>query len=180
METVKKWKTLTLGTPITNEMFEAKEIYVSSYASDLLSKMKFGKKQKVDLACVTVSELGFTKAPTTVELFKRISEVGEICPAEVGPALRLAYIDQPKGEWLYIAMEPIPDSVGSPRVFGVRRYGGGGLWLSRAWALPGLRWGLDVRLVFRLRKSSDLETKTLPSDTLPLELEINGTTYRKV
>ena len=115
------------------------------------------------------ADLGFTdpnNLPTTTELFdpKRLAEwsaanldgyVIALCPAEVGPHLAIQYKDQPKGEVLWVAMERIPGSGGSPSVFDVGRDGGGGrLWLGGGWAGPGDRWGLDDRFVFRLRKVS--------------------------
>lgn len=111
------------------------------------------------------ADLGFTENPTTAELLDtaRLAEwskanlegyVIELCPAEVGPHLSIQYKDQPNGEVLWIAMERVPDSVGSPYVFGVRRYGDGELWLSYGWASPGGRWRLGDHVVFRLRKVS--------------------------
>lgn len=112
------------------------------------------------------ADLGFTENPTTTELFdkKRLAEwsaanldgyVIELCHAEVGPHFAIQYSkDQPKGEVLWVAMERIPGLGGYPFVFGVRRGGGGGLWLSYVWADPDDHWGLVRRIVFRLRKVS--------------------------
>jgi hypothetical protein len=49
-------------------------------------------------------------------------------PAEVGPALRLGYLDQPLGEFLRIAMNPVARHGGEPVDFTIGN-GGAGLLL---------------------------------------------------
>jgi len=96
--------------------------------------------------------LGFTREPTTDEIYAKAKELGlELCPAEVGPHLRLQYENQPSREWLYIAMQQISDRGGAPGVFRLVR-DGGGLWLAALWVYPVGRWGLGIGFVFVLRK----------------------------
>lgn len=152
---------------------------ISGYAYDLLEKVEYqNKKQSVDLVVLTPADLGFTSYPTTTELFARAKEQGyDLCPAEIGPRLRAQYKDQPNGEWLSIANEPITDSGGYPGVFAVGRDSDGGRWLHAGWADPEGQWDLGGRVVFRLRKdtvSSDLEPSDLHSDTLNLELRLKN------
>ena len=74
----------------------------------------------IDLARVKVRDLGFTKQPTTNEIWARIRELGnDLCPAEVGPHLRLQFGDQDRGDYFWVAMEQIADSDGNPNVFNV-------------------------------------------------------------
>lgn len=160
---------------------EKKDVGISSYAKDLLFSDKFqGKKEDVEYAIVSVQDLGFDSYPTTTELFARTKERGyDLCPPEIGPVLAQDY--EEKGSWMYIAMEPIAGSGGSPGVFRVERDDDGRRWLDANWANPDVSWDLDGRIVFRLRKSSDLESKNLPSESRPFELPdqltINGTIY---
>lgn len=47
---------------------------------------------------LTVIDLGFPDGATTAPLFKRASELGlELCPLELGPQLRLGYLEQLEG-----------------------------------------------------------------------------------
>lgn len=47
---------------------------------------------------LTVRDLCFPQGATSVQLFNRASELGlELCPLELGPHLRLQYLDQPEG-----------------------------------------------------------------------------------
>lgn len=62
----------------------------------------------VDLVAISVLDLGFDRPVSYGNLLRRASAMGlQKCPAEVGPALRLAYPDQPTGERLIIAMDGI-------------------------------------------------------------------------
>jgi hypothetical protein len=170
-----KTTTLNLGKTADQyrKAFKKQAISISSSVDDILSKLPKQKEKKISIGFVTVADLGFTENPTTTELYARIKGKGyDLSPAEVGPALRLAYMDQPKGEGVYIAMDPIPDSGGHPDVFAVGLDGGGELLLRDAWTDPGGRWRLGDRIVFRLRKSSELKTSEKHSDTLPLALDI--------
>lgn len=174
--TTTTFPSLTLGTSVAHYLtaFKKKGIQVSGYTDELLGVMPKTTGVVDDLVIVTVADLGFTTYTTTRELYARATERGyELCPAEVGPALRLAYDDQPKGEWLYIAMEPLLGSGRGPRVFAVERRDDGGQWLGTHWTDPESQWSLDCRLVFRLRKSlGTLDTESLaPSLSGSLTLE---------
>ena len=60
-----------------------------------------------------MEQLGFPNGATLKEIYAKAKDLGlELCPAEVGPLLRLNYPDQPNGEYLRIAMETINDSDG--------------------------------------------------------------------
>jgi hypothetical protein len=99
---------------------------------------------------LSVAELGFREGAKYSEIRARALELGlglELCPAEVGPALRLAYKDQPRGEWLIIAMNTISVSDGDLRVFRVG-HDDGGLWLGGDYRRPGDFWRSDRRFVF--------------------------------
>lgn len=128
---------------------------LGDYARDMIKHRDFTtlqESEEITTIRLKVSDFGFTDYPTTDELFKRAETFGlELCPAEVGPHLRLKDTNQPLNEWYYIAMKQIAGSGGSPGVFGLARDGGGGLWLC-GWAIPGDPWFLDDGLVFRLRK----------------------------
>ncbi len=152
------WKTISIGGMPEEALLKALEKdgnEVTNWARDMMSQPEFTvakERESINLARARVSELGFTEMPTTRELWKRIREIGELCPAEVGPQLRHQYQDQPKGEVLWVAMEQITGSDGGPSVFGVERHGGGGRWLSAGCADPGSRWDLGRGFVFSLRK----------------------------
>lgn len=110
---------------------------LSSWAEDILQKTPFGgEKKTLKLVSFSVESLGFPHGATTKEIFDKAKKLGlELCPAEVGPQMRLNYTDQPINEYLYLAMEPITDSLGRPHVFWVARSDDGS-WLRADLALP--------------------------------------------
>lgn len=133
-------------------------MFASDYSKDIMSKeaWKPGKKEKVKFARAKVSDLGFTdpnKLPTTTEIWARIRELGHsLCEPQDGPAIRVAFKDQKRGDYFWAAMEQITDSGGNPRVFCVERDGVGRRWLSTNWVDPDSQWALDDEVVFRLCK----------------------------
>lgn len=153
------WKKLQIGGKTTEELLaelKQEQCVVSQWARDIMGQSAFTvaeKPHEVSLVYAKVQDLGFTEIPTTTQLFARAKELGlELCPAEVGPRLRLVLTDQPKGEWFWIAMEPITDSDGGSRVFHVGRGVDGGQRLDADYAYPDSRWHLDYEFVFCLRK----------------------------
>ena len=129
-----------------------KSIYLSDYAKDLLSQTKFSSQSEhYELVKFTVAQLGFSKGATTAEIYIKAKELGlELCPAEVGPQLRLAY---PGRDWFLIAMEPMLGRRGDPGVF---RLSASVLALDldarRVW--PSNRWNAGDGFVFRRSRKS--------------------------
>ena len=85
---------------------------ITDWANDILRKLSTANKEvDVDLVKVSISELGFKKGANYSEICeKALCFELELCPAEVGPQLRLQYPDQPKNEWLGVAMTPLPST----------------------------------------------------------------------
>jgi hypothetical protein len=170
------WKTIKIGDK--KEYKFSNDIRVSDWAKDIQSKTPLSKKKEnIDLVVLTPKDLGFEGNVTIKELFdeENLAKYGvELCPAEVGLALREQYLDQPKNEWLYVAMLPIRDSDGCPDVFYVER-DDSGFWLLAGCANPARVWRGDRRFVFRSRKISTKTSDTQPSlDPLNLELRIKS------
>lgn len=64
----------------------------------------------LDLVKISPKDLGLDPEtrPTVGQVYSAAKKLGlELCPMEAGPQLRMQYIEQPYGEWLHIAMEPI-------------------------------------------------------------------------
>lgn len=128
--------------------------HVSDYAKDIMGKpgWKPGEHERVKFARVKVRDLGFTKNPTTKQIWARIRELGHaLCESCDGPALRLADKNQSRGDYYWIAMEQIVDSDGGPVVFSVDRDDRES-WLDAGWTRPVSGWSLGSEFVFRLRK----------------------------
>ncbi|MDO8584298.1 MAG: hypothetical protein Q7R83_03920 [bacterium] len=129
---------------------------IGDYALQMMQNKDFQTAKEVeqnDLVRLSVQDLFHDQqAHTTDEVYKRAEKFGlELCPAEVGPHLRLKLADQPMGDWFYIAMKQIADADGGPSVFRVSR-DVGGLWLNGRWAGPARLWDPAGQFVFRLRK----------------------------
>ena len=112
------WKTITIDSSNTSSkvlaaLKEKGVVFPFGWAGPiemLIDSTPYSKTvQKIDLVLVTNYELGL---PDSGARFEQVLAAGEKlglipCPAEVGPLLRLQYMNQPLGEYLTIAMEPI-------------------------------------------------------------------------
>jgi len=154
------WKIITLGTGLKTAKNFRKALKdagckIGDWGNDILGQRTFTvstEKTEVDLVAVTVAGLGFTGGATRKDIYERAQELGlSLCPAEVGPQLRLQYLDQPMDEWLVVGMEPIAVSDDYLHVFHVER-DGAGRWLGGDFGYPDFFWGGGYRFVFVRRK----------------------------
>lgn len=136
---------------LAEEALKRKNIHFSDCGKDILQKTEFSKEaQKYELVRFTVGQLGFPNGATTDEIYDKAEKLGlELCPAEVGPHLRLQY---PGREYFWIAMKQITDRRGYPSVFSLDTYGRQ-LGLHGRDAEPVDRWGAGGEFAFRFRKS---------------------------
>ena len=150
------WKTIVLGSGLENAddfrtALKKAGCRIGDWGNDILGKPAFTvskEEVEVDLVIKSVAELGFPNGATRAKIYEKAIELGlELCPSEVGPQLRLQYLDQPNNEWLLIAMEPISGSGGVLLVFDVGRVGGD-RWLFAHCGLPGRLWRAACRWVF--------------------------------
>jgi hypothetical protein len=114
-------------------------------AEDLFANAAFrtsAEAREVEVALVTVAELGFAGGATYPQLVARAAECGLAeCPLELGPHLRLQDLDQPEADAapprtrpgappgsLTVASTLLDDSEETPKGFYLRRIDGE-LWL---------------------------------------------------
>lgn len=150
------WKTISVGTYISvgelKKAIHAKGFRIGSWAEDVLQSQKFTlapKENIIHLVRVTPQDLGFPDGAYRTDIYKRAIEFGlELCPLEIGPQLRLQYVDQPKLESLQIGMEPQTDSKGHESEFRVVHAVDGFLWLVGDHKHPIDFWEKDEYFVF--------------------------------
>lgn len=154
------WRTLKLGTGLkTADDFRKaigdNDMRLRDEGSDILEKPEFTAATEpceVDLVVMSVKDLGFKGDARYDQICAKAKELGlDLCPAEVGPQLRLQYSDQKRGERLIIAMETIRGSHGDLGVFSVG-HGGSGRWLGAYVGNPDSVWYPNDQFVFVSRK----------------------------
>jgi hypothetical protein len=110
------WRTITLGTykgvDAYRDALDLAKIKIGDSADEILGRPAFPyarAKTDVELAVLSAADLGVESDQSSLaEVYQRATQAGlELCPAEVGPQLRLDYHNQPLGEALDIAMEPV-------------------------------------------------------------------------
>ncbi|MGY4293099.1 hypothetical protein ACVWXN_001194 [Bradyrhizobium sp. i1.4.4] len=172
---VPTWKTLTLGTfadslALRNAL-DKKGCGVGGLAAEILARPAFvvdSTKTDVELVAVSAGQLGFkTDAVTLAAIYGRAQQFGfELAVAEVGPQLRLQYLDQPMGEFLIIGMEPIKTWSGEPVILNVAN-GGAGLILIGQDGRPDAEISAISRIVFVRSNKAVPDDKLEKAEALP-------------
>lgn len=110
---------------------------------------------------LAVRQLGFTQGATTAELHATAVALGlRLAPLELGPHLRLQYLDQSEGHdgfpatkhrappgSLTVASAPLSEDDAFPKGFYLRRIQGV-LWLRGYWCDAANGWNADDRFIF--------------------------------
>ena len=139
-------------------------VELNEAARILFASEKFttsSKSQSLLTVELSVRQLGFTDGTTASEFVGKAIAAGlSLAPVELGPHLRLQYLDQPEGYWGYpvtehrappgsiaIASAPLSEEDQFPKGFYLRRIKGT-LWLRGYWCSSSNRWDADDRLVF--------------------------------
>jgi len=150
------WKRVTLGTfksaNAIREALDREHVHIGDSANEALGRPAFAftsAKVELDLVVVAVTDLGFGAAGAPrADIYARAAQLGlELCPAEVAPYLRLQYLQQPVGEILQIAMQPVATYGGDPVDLAVAD-GGEGLLLVGGEAFSDRVASGAVRFVF--------------------------------
>ena len=130
------------------------------FASDLFTTSE--TRYSVKTVELTVRYLGFPRGATIADIYTRAGALGlGLCPVELGPHLRLQYLDQPEGFWgqpvrqhqapsgsITVASENLTDDDEFPKGFYLRRIKGV-LWLRGYRSGPEHIWEPDDHFIFR-------------------------------
>jgi len=128
------WRRITLGTykgvDAYRDALDSARIKIGVSADEILGRPAFPyakMKTDVELAVLSAAELGVESDESSLsDVYERARQAGlELCPAEVAPQLRLEYRDQPLGEALNIAMEPVATDSGEPTILALVNFGTG-------------------------------------------------------
>jgi len=150
------WKIVTLGRhrgvdAVRNALEDAR-IVIGDSADEILGRPAFTfvrTPRTLNLVVRSVGELGFSvPGATLADVHAQALRLGfELCPEEVGPQLRLQYLNQPVGEFLHVAMKPQRRYDGEMTDFTLAN-SGAGLTLLGGSARPDLLVATNVRFVF--------------------------------
>jgi len=150
------WKTIEIGSfpdsiALRNAL-NAADCAIGGQAEEILARPAFtvvARKMQIDLVAVSPAELGFDgDSVSLADIYVRAGQLGlRPAPAEVGPQLRLQYLDQPVGEFLIVAMEPIRTWSDEPVILTVAN-GGAGLILIGQCGKASAKVALTSRFLF--------------------------------
>ena len=160
-------RTVRVGGMIKRELLaelQRNDIQLNEYARTLFAHSEFATSPTTaSIATVelAVANLGYAQGATIGQLHVRAAELGlMLCPLELGPHLRLQFLDQPEGHLGYpaskhraphgsitVASRQLADDHETPKGFYLRRIEGV-LWLRGYRSASDELWSPEDRLVF--------------------------------
>ena len=158
METFKIWKTLTIdqyedSVAILNNL-ASRGIKVGDWAKQSLkrSSSRFVHYPKtLQLVTITVAELGHSNGVLTSDLYASALSKGlTLCEPHMAPYIRLAYLEQPAMESLYVAMNSITGDENFDSRYRIVNAVDKDLWLTGDHRHLDDRWLATDLLVFEL------------------------------
>ena len=154
-----KWRTVSIGTfkntfELRNAL-DAAGIHVGDSADEILARPNFNTSStrlEYDLVVYSAKELGLVEESVShADIYERASCLGlELCPAEIGPQLRLNYLDQPQADVINVAMEPMTTYYGELIDFSISHFPNGaiGLMLLGGDGRPNAQFSNTTRFIF--------------------------------
>jgi hypothetical protein len=135
------WKTIQLEKDKSADGFRD-ALKKEGYTIDCLANYILGTvnltidgTRKVELVKVSMSDLGFTKETKGIDIYHKALSLGlKLCPREVGLELPLQYKDQPNGEGIVVASDPMkgPKEMPIDFLFSINRMTDGAKMLQAA------------------------------------------------
>ena len=168
------WKTITLGNftdsfALRNALYTAR-CGVGDLAEEIIARPAFilaPTKTDLDLVAVSAAEIGLTGEFAALgDIYTRAEKLGlSLAPAEVGPELRLQYLNQPIGEFLQVGMKPITTWNGDPGILVVANGGAGLILIGQDASAETLFSTSAVFLFVRPSETSELVKGRVPDAT---------------
>ncbi len=143
-----------IATPRNSHMrLETIPCKLGDSANEIIGRPEFKLSRtprQIQLVLISGKDLGFQpdSQPSLREIYERAEGRGYLlCPPEAGAQLRLQYTNQKVGEFLPVAMRPVPDYSGHLTIFSVGN-GGTALLLIGTSGSPEVRVPATVSFVF--------------------------------
>jgi len=164
------WRTITLGAyegvDAYRRALDSAGIKIGEAADEILGRPAFpngGTKKDLELVLLTAADLGVEPESSLADVYTRAGQVGlELCPAEAALQLRLDYRNQPPGEALHIAMQPVTTYRGAPVILTLANLASTGLLLIGSDGRSGFMVPSTFRFVFALPTNGRLEAMRDP------------------
>lgn len=157
---ISEWKSLQLGNYKSgDDLFRELNLggfLITDGAADILEKTQLAMtRTQISTVKVSLWQLGLSADSTAYTIHDRAAQCGfDTVPAEVGPQLRLQYVDQPPGEYLLVGMDPISLD-GYPSIFAISHDCGRCL-LDADCGYRGHFWSITSRWVFARRVACEV------------------------